>query len=339
MCALAAGLAPRSNLAIAVELQTMQPSPPTRPEEFQMPIDVSSLNKQFAIPGVAEIISANGGLPAIHVTAKNAAGDIYLHGGHVTSWTPAGAQDVLWCSKKSLWQPDKPIRGGVPICFPWFGPKADDPTAPPHGFARLLPWQLESIKQQNGEVTVTVLLRSGDATRKWWPHDFELRHRVTFLGSGPELVMQMELTNRGNTELAAQEAQHTYFAVGDVRQILIRGLAAVTYRSKVEAVAARTHTSDIRITSETDRLYLDTPTPIIIEDPVLQRRISLTKQNSRTTVVWNPWIAKAKAMPDFADDEWSGMICVETCNVAEFAARVAPGKTHIMASTLRVDRL
>ncbi len=301
-----------------------------------MAVDVSALNRKFGIAGVAEVVAANGGLPAVRVRGKNGSGEIYLHGGHVTSWTPAGGRDALWCSKKSMYEKDKPIRGGVPLCFPWFGPKADDASAPPHGIARLMAWELESIREQGGDVTVVVALRSDASTKKWWPHDFVLRHRVTY---GRELLMQMELTNSGNAPLTVQEAQHTYFAVGDARQIVIRGLAGVTYRSKVENVTAAKQEGDIRITAETDRVYLDTQSAVIIEDPSYKRRIAIHKENSKTTVVWNPWIAKAKAMPDFGDDEWPEMVCVETCNVGDFAVQLKAGETHIMGTRLKVESL
>jgi len=297
-----------------------------------MPTDPQKLS----IPNIAEVLPASGGLPAVRVTTKNAAGTIYLHGGHVTSWTPVGNKDVLWCSQKSNYEAEKPIRGGVPICFPWFGKKADDPTGPPHGYARLMPWELESINHQDGEVTVTVALKNNDAGKKWWPHDFIIRHRVTF---GRELAMQLEVTNTGHHPFTFQEAQHTYFAVGDVRKVRVSGLAGVNYRSDIDGSLAKPRPGDILITAETDRIYLDTQAPVVLEDPSLNRRITMNKLNSKNTVIWNPWIAKAKNMPDFGDDEWPEMICMETCNVAEFGPKILPNQTHIMATRLRVDPL
>jgi D-hexose-6-phosphate mutarotase len=302
-----------------------------------MAIDVAALNEQFKIPGVAEVITGSGGLAAVRVTLLEAQGTIYLHGGHVASWIPQGQEDVLWLSGKSMWQADKPIRGGVPICFPWFGAGRDGKSNPPHGFARLRTWQLESIEQKDNGVTVTVMTTSDAETRKAWPHDFVLRHRVTF---GKELVMSLEFTNSGTSPLEMEEAQHTYFAVGDVRQVKVKGLTGARYFDKVDNMKEKSETApEITVTAETDRPYFATVAPIVLEDPSKSRQITITKEGSRSTVVWNPWIAKAKAMPDFGDDEWPQMICIETCNVGPDAVKVAPGETKIMSSYLRVESL
>ncbi|MCL2639216.1 MAG: D-hexose-6-phosphate mutarotase [Phycisphaerales bacterium] len=294
-------------------------------------IDVALLNQQFGIPGVAQVVSGNGGLAAVQVTASAATGTIYLQGGHVAAWKPVGAEEVLWCSKASWWEAGKPIRGGVPICFPWFS----NAGTPAHGFARLLPWELEAVDERNGEVTVVMSLRSSEATRQYWPHDFLLRHRVTF---GAELVMQLELTNLGDTPLVAEKAQHTYFHVGDVRQIGITGLENVKYISVVEDVQDKSHAEAIAIEAETDRRYVNTEGVIVLEDWSLNRLITLRRYNSQVAVVWNPWVAKAKAMPDFGDDEWLEMMCIETANVREFPAKVAPRGMHVMTSRVSVER-
>jgi D-hexose-6-phosphate mutarotase len=297
----------------------------------------AELNEQFRIPGIAEVITGSGGLPAVRVTLPEATGTVYLHGGHVASWTPQGHDDVLWLSGKSLWQADKPIRGGVPICFPWFGAGKDGKSAPPHGFARLRPWQLESIEQKAATVTVTLMLTSDAESKKAWPHDFVLRHRVTF---GRELVMALEFTNAGSAPLEMEEAQHTYFAVGDVRKVKVKGLTGARYFDKVDGMKEKREAEpEITVTAETDRPYFDTATPIVLEDPSKSRKITITKEGSRSTVVWNPWIAKSKAMPDFGDDEWPQMICIETCNVGPDAVQVAPGETKVMTTWLRVDPL
>jgi glucose-6-phosphate 1-epimerase len=304
---------------------------------------IEHLNSRFAFDGpsgVAEIIAGNGGLPAVTVKTKDGAeGTVYLHGAHVASWTPervAGGEDVLWLSGKSAWLPDKPIRGGVPICFPWFGPKKDDPSAPAHGFARLRPWELESIDAQNSAIVVTLLTRSDDATRKLWPFDFALRHRVSF---GNELSLSLELTNTGAAPLLADEALHTYFHIGDIHKVTIKNLNATRYLDKMDGAKEKTQHGDLTLTGETDRVYLDTLAPVTIEDPAKDRKIIVAKENSHATVVWNPWIAKAKAMPDFGDDEWPHMLCVETCNVAAHQLHLAPNQTHIMTAKIRVDRL
>jgi glucose-6-phosphate 1-epimerase len=289
--------------------------------------------QRFALPGAAQIVAGRGGLPMVQVQSPAASGAVYLHGGHVAAWKPAGFEEVLWLSAKSHWDAGKPIRGGVPVCFPWFGPR---PEASAHGTARLQSWDLESIRQEVAGVTVCLRLQDDDSSRGFWPHAFLLRQRVTF---GAELRMALELTNTGTATLTAEEALHTYFAVGDVRQVRILGLSGVDYLDKTDNARQKRQQGDITITAETDRVYLNTVSAGTVEDPGKGRRIVISKENSRDTVVWNPWIAKAKAMPDFGDEEWPGMLCVETCNVAAHGVTLAQGQTHVMQARIAVAKL
>jgi glucose-6-phosphate 1-epimerase len=137
-------------------------------------------DRRFEIPGIAMVVVGNGGLPKIRITTAEAVGEIYLHGAHVTSWKPAGGDEVLLLSSQSRWEYGYAIRGGVPICFPRFGDKADDPKAPAHGFVRTKAWQLESITRARGAVTVSMCTESNDDTKRWWPAEFRLAYRVTF---------------------------------------------------------------------------------------------------------------------------------------------------------------
>jgi glucose-6-phosphate 1-epimerase len=300
---------------------------------------LTELNARFAM-GETRVVSANGGLPAVSVKTKGGAtGLVYLHGGHVAAWKPAGHEEVLFVSSKSSFENLKPIRGGVPICFPWFGPNKEHPNSPihpMHGFARLRSWNLETIEESPSGITVFLSLRSDMSTRPAWPHDFVLRHRVTF---GQQLKMALELTNTGSTPLTAEEAQHTYFSLADVRQVRVSGLEGKQYIDKTDGFAVKPQEGEIEITGETDRVYLDTTDEVTIADPGKKRWIRIRKDQSRATVVWNPWIARAKAMADFGDEEWPGMMCVETCNVGEAAVTVMPGKTHVMTTVVSVERM
>jgi glucose-6-phosphate 1-epimerase len=292
----------------------------------------SAVDQKLGIPGIAEVVLGNGGLSKVRITSAKTAGEIYLLGAHVAAWKPAGSADVLWLSKESWWQDGKPIRGGVPICFPWFGPRADDPQAPGHGFARITQWHLDSITHENGEVTVGLSTKSNDSTKKWWPADFELRYHVTF---GTKLVMRLELTNTGASTLHAQNALHTYFSVGDVRQVSINGLDSVHYLDRADGGKEETQEGAIHIAAETNRLYLNTTHATEIDDPVFHRSLRVNKQGSSETVVWNPWTTQSKTMPDFGDEEWPGMVCVETCNVSK-PVELAPGKQHVMVATIDI---
>jgi glucose-6-phosphate 1-epimerase len=288
---------------------------------------------RFAIPGIAEVTAGNGGLPKVRISSPDAAGEVYLHGAHVTSWKPAGEKEVFFLSSRSRWEEGHAIRGGVPLCFPWFRGKQGDPRAPAHGFVRTKAWQIESIAQVGGAVTVSMFTESDEHTKKWWPSEFRLIHRVTF---GRELSLELVVTNTGRTSLRFEEALHAYYHVGNIEVTRARIPDALHYFEGADLNHKKTQLGDILITSETDRLYLNTRDAIELEDPLLRRRICITKENSRTTVVWNPWEQKAHSLSDLAADEWKQLLCIEPCNVSDFAVDLAPGQQHAMKSHIRV---
>src|SRR5215831_14796557 len=294
---------------------------------------IPELDRGFELPGIAQVVEGNGGLRKVHITSPTAIGDMYLHGAHVTSWKPAGGEEVLFLSSQSRWEQGHAIRGGVPICFPWFGGKPDDPTAPAHGFVRTKAWQLVSIAQVGDGVTVSMFTESNETTKRWWPAEFRLVYRATF---GSELSFELVVTNTGSTSLRFEEALHAYHRVANIEKTRVRGLDKVHYVDKTSSNRKDIQQGDIEIVSETDRVYLNTTDPIELEDPVFRRRIRVTKENSRTTVVWNPWVTKAHSLLDLADDEWKQMICIETSNVSDFAVDLAPGQQHKMNAVVRV---
>jgi glucose-6-phosphate 1-epimerase len=294
---------------------------------------LAELDRRFEIPGIAEVVRGNGGLPKVRITTPEGAGELYLHGAHVTSWKPAGEDEVLFLSAKSQWEDGHAIRGGVPICFPWFRGKADDSRAPAHGFVRTKAWQIETITQAAGAVTVSMFTESNEDTKKWWPAEFRLVHRVSF---GSELRLELEVTNTGRTSLRFEEALHSYFRVGNVETSRIQAPDAFHYFDKTDVHTKKTQIGAIMITSETDRVYMNTRDPIELEDSVLQRRLRVTKENSLTTVVWNPWEQKAASMSDLAKDEWTRMLCIEPSNVLDSAVELAPGQQHKLKAVVRV---
>ncbi len=277
----------------------------------------------------AEIVEGSGGLPKVQVTSPEVVGELYLHGAHVTSWKPAGAEEVLFVSRESRWEHGRAIRGGVPICFPWFGNHADNPQAPAHGFVRTRAWQLESIVEGDGAVTVSMVTESDEETKRWWPADFRLLHRATF---GATLRLELVVTNIGTASMRFEEALHSYHHVGNIKDVRVHGLDGVDYLDKTDAGRQQTQAGDITIAGETDRVYLNTTGAIDVADAVLQRRIRVSKEQSLTTVVWNPWTAKARTLPDLGDDEWTRFVCIETCNVGAYAVDLAPGEQHTMSA-------
>lgn len=294
---------------------------------------MSDLDKTKLHSAASILEYGTGGL--IRAVLKSAAGDlahVYLQGAHVTHFKPCDQEPLLFLSGKSRFEPGKPIRGGVPIIFPWFGPHPTDPTAPQHGFARTMAWELCDSPEAIGVAGVTLRLRSSEQSRRWLANEFEMVYRVT-VGNG--LALSLAVTNLSDSPLVFEDALHTYLQVGDVRQVAIEGLAGCQFIDKVDGGRRKVQPGGaFKIEGETDRVYLNTLDTVSVTDPVMNRRLVVSKCESKSTVVWNPWIAKAKAMADFGDDEWQRMLCIETANAADNRMTLAPSATHRLSATL-----
>ena len=262
---------------------------------------------------------------------------MYLQGAHLAHWTPRGQRPVLFLSPKSLFAAGKAIRGGVPIIFPWFGARSDGKPGPAHGFARTSQWTVESTKQHDdARLEITLALGSSDATRALFDGDFGLRFRVTV---GAELEMELETSNQGKTPFTFEEALHTYLAVGDVERAAIFGLENTTFIDKTDGFKRKKLESEpMRIAKETDQVHLCARTICTVWDPVWDRRITIEKNGSASTVIWNPWIDKSKGMSDMEADGWKQMLCVETANAADNAVLLAPGASHKLSTKIRVEQ-
>lgn len=291
----------------------------------------------MSTPSTATEAIVRDTLPFVAVANPLATGRVYLHGAHVAQWRPVGHGEVLWMSARSLFADGKPIRGGVPVCFPWFGPHPERSDLPAHGFVRSRAWRLSGHDElPSGATRLVFATATGPETDAQWPHRADLALTVTM---GTTLTLELAIVNAGGAPFTCDAALHTYFTVGDVRRARVLGLQGGEYldRAGGQSVRARQDADAITFTGETDRFHLATEAEAVIEDPVLHRRIRIAKRGSRSTVVWNPWIAKAAKMPDFADHEWPGMLCVETANAFSDRLTIAPGATHRMAAEISVE--
>jgi glucose-6-phosphate 1-epimerase len=270
------------------------------------------------------------------ISTPAAEADIYLQGAHVTHWTPRGQRPVLFVSPKSVFARGKAIRGGVPIIFPWFGPRSDGKPGPDHGFARNTDWTIEGAKLLgDGKVEITFALAPNEIARGFGYSSFHLRYRVTV---GSELEMELETRNDAQEPLIYEAALHTYFAISDIHQVSVSGLEGTTYIDKTDGFKRKTLGNEpLRIAKETDEVHLSTKATCVIHDVAWNRRIIVEKSGSQSTVVWNPWIEKTKGMSDMAADSWKSLICIETANAADNSVHLAPGATHKMTASIRVE--
>ena len=280
--------------------------------------------------------SLSGALPRISVCHPAAQGEIFLHGAHLTQWQPAGHEPVLFVSSNSAFDPNSAIRGGVPICFPWFGPHATDKSLPSHGFARITQWDLVNIQHTSDAVNVHLQLVSTPKTHELWGSDFVANFHVSF---GASLTMRLDVSNTGSSPLTFEEALHTYYRVSDVRNITVGGLKGAEYISKAEGGLRKTQTDElVRFDRETDRLYLHTAATCVIDDPGMKRRITVEECGSLSTVVWNPFEKRGSELKDIGPGNWEPYVCVETANCGENAVTLPPGRTHEMVATVQVTK-
>lgn len=266
--------------------------------------------------GHVTFLEGHGDLPKLEIATPWSTAEIYLHGAHVTHFQKLGEPPLLFMSQCSRFQLDAPIRGGIPVIFPWFGKPTDKPGQ--HGFARVRNWELkELVSPADGSVTVRLRL----------PYCAELPAcSVEYVVTVSEaLNAELIVTNKSQSELVFENCLHTYFAVGEIGGAKVSGLKGAGYLDQLEDFDRKMEIDEaITIASEVDRIYLNTSHPVEIHDDSLRRTIRVEKTGSVSTVLWNPWIAKAKTMSDFGDEEYRQMVCVESGNVAENRIKLPP---------------
>ena len=273
-------------------------------------------------------LDGRGELPMLEIITPWSTAEIYLHGAHVTHFKKNGEPPLLFLSQCSRFEAGAPIRGGIPVIFPWFGKPTDKPGQ--HGFVRHREWALKSIQSPaDGSVTVRLVL----------PNSPELANgqiAVEYVVEiNDRLTAELIVTNQTAQPFTFENCLHTYFTVGDIKAVSVTGLKGAEYLNQPTGFSRHTDTDDaIRFTGEVDRAYLNTASTTEIHDPSLHRVIRVEKDGSQSTVVWNPWIAKAKAMPDYGDEEYQQMVCVESGNVKENEITLAAGQTSRLKVTL-----
>lgn len=284
---------------------------------------------EFNLSGRVRFTDGQGGLPRINVETEWCSAEIHLHGAHVTQFQKKNEAPLLFLSQASHFEAGKPIRGGIPVIFPWFGPKPGQPT---HGYARLKDWSLkEIIHSKDGAVSLRFQLPESSESIDYAAASVD--YLVTVKDT---LSLELIITNKSATrELNFEDCLHTYFNIGKIDAVSISGLKGVDYLDKTENFALKHESSDaITINSEVDRVYMDTTSAIEIRDTNLRRKIIIKKEGSASTVVWNPWIAKAKEMADFGDEEYQRMVCVESGNVGKNKISLAPGESAALKTII-----
>ena len=287
--------------------------------------------KDLEIPGRVLFTEGNGDLARLQINTSHSNAEIYLHGAHITHFQRPNEAPILFMSQLSRFQEGLPIRGGVPVIFPWFGSREGEAA---HGFARTQVWDLREVAQvARGAVCLRLTLPDSPSAALF--PKFKCEYCVTV---GETLAAELTVANATeDQDFTFEMCLHSYFHVGDIGAASVTGLKGVDYLDKTENFARKTERAEhIKIAQETDRVYLDTAHPVEIHDSKLQRRIRIEKTGSLSTVVWNPWIGKAQQMPDFGNEEFRQMLCVESGNVGENRITLPAGKSCTMKTEVSV---
>jgi len=289
-------------------------------------IDIDELEDKFSIEGEVGFAELENDLVFLTVSNKYADVDICLYGAHITSFRPHNSSEIVWMSPDSSFEEGKAIRGGIPVCFPWFGPHKSDADKPQHGFARLMYWEVMETKTlPSGETRVILQLCSSEATKAYWPHDFCAQLTVIV---GSTLKVTLKVTNTSNVPFEYTCALHSYFTLSAIENLRIDGLHHTEYYNQLSGENGRQEEEVLEITEPFTRHYLDTEAPVIIEDTVFRKKIRVAKTGSHTTTVWNPWAQTCVTIADIPDDGYETFVCVETVNAFNDVISLAPEEVH-----------
>ena len=283
---------------------------------------IKVFNRRFGIPKALQFVEGQSSLPKAILTHENGSScETYLYGAHVTSYRTSEHEEILYMSSRADFSPGKAIRGGIPLIFPQFGPGA----LPSHGFARNRNWEIASTeKSPGGELKIVFQLQADEATKSIWPEAFLAEYEV---GLSSQLKSSLRITNQGAKDFSFQCALHSYFTIGDIGSLTVKGLGNLDFLDNTKKKERSRETrSDISISSEIDRIYLDTPDELRLEDKKLGRSLRVRKQQFRDAVLWNPWIEKGASLKDLDPDAYQGFVCLET-GAIEPSISLAPGET------------
>ena len=305
---------------------------------------IEKLTKQFALQATdnaqgntLSFKKGEGDIIVVEVRNQHASAKIGLQGAHILSWIPQGEEEVIWVSKDAKFAKGKSVRGGVPICWPWFGAHGTEDSFPAHGFARTVDWQvIKTEALDDGTTNIRFTTQALDENKSMWPADTQVEYRLNI---GKKLEMELVTHNNGTAPITIGQALHTYFNVGDVSNVLLHGLDDTVYLDKLEDFASKHQHGHVTIDKEVDRVYLNTSNDCVIEDKTLKRNIVIIKCGSNSTVVWNPWQKTANKMGDLGEDGYKKMLCVESCNAADDVVTIEAGKAHHLWVQYEVQKL
>ena len=288
-------------------------------------MNIDDLNEEFGIEAEVGFYEEDG-LVYIMVSNKHAEATISKYGAQILNYNPSRNVEILWMSPESRFEEGKAIRGGIPVCFPWFGPHASESGFPQHGFARIMNWELVRTETlQGGENQIVLQLCSSEQTKTYWDNDFCAEMIFTI---GAKLEVSLKVTNTSDVPIVYSCALHSYFSVSAIDNITIRGLKDTSYEDQLNGGDYIQKEELLKIKGEITRHYYDTEETCVIDDPVFNRNIQIAKAGSKNSTVWNPGATTCAEMGDVPDHAYETFVCLETVNKIDDMIELDTGESH-----------
>ena len=291
---------------------------------------------EYEIKDELYFVEIEHGFTYIEINNARAHATISTYSGQVLSYRPKSQKnDLLFVSDKAYYEDGKAIKGGIPVCWPWFGADPDDLGRPAHGFVRNRQWEVTGSESlANGSTKVVMGMVDNDETREIWPHRFKLSIEITV---GDSLKVALLTHNSSDESVTISQALHTYFYVGDISKVQVLGLDGIDYLDKVDGFSEKNQSGPVTINGEVDRIYKGVTGELVIDDESLGRKIRIASRGCSTAVVWNPWSEIAASMGDLNDDDYRNMICVETANAGPETVTITAGSEYRLEAEYTIE--
>ncbi len=298
-------------------------------------MNIEQLNSEFAIADQVQFIVGKGGLPCIKIKTTKASALLSIYAAQVLSYTPSNEpEDLLFISDKAFFQKGKAIRGGVPICWPWFGADTEPPKKPNHGFVRNTGWSVAAVEVlKNTDVKIKLELVDTAETQKIWPYSFYLCLDITI---GDALTLELSTRNTGQQTFSITEALHSYIKVGDASQIQVLGLENTEYLDKTKNYVKAHQSGAITFFEETDQIYLNIEHEQIIVDLSYKRKIKIVSSGNHNVVVWNPWEQISTKLSDLENEDYRHFVCIEAANAGSDKIEIVSGDEHKLTTSFSI---
>ena len=296
--------------------------------------DIDALNVRFGRDNRLRFSSGETGMTKVDITFDDAMLELYLQGAHITRYQPTADVNLLWMSSSAVYQPEKALRGGIPLCWPWFGADTENPARPQHGYARTSDFNVVSTLADEQATSIILTLDSAQAPYPDWQDKAQLEFEIRLSDS---LWMEMRSRNLSTSPLALSNALHSYFAIANRQRVAIPAVTGLTYLDKLQNYRPQLQSSAITLNGEVDRVYQAPPDCIVLQDRSRHINTSIRSWGNNNLVIWNPGALKAQAMTDFDDDGFEQMVCIEPANALKQSITLQPGESHQLGQLIKID--